>query len=139
MNFYVVPFKVIPLRYNPKYPRKLHGMSQPICRHPQQLFLIVIRQFSITIFFTALVFSLVGCWRAGPFRASVVIRLFSTFCEDLVLLVNTFLTYSTLTVCHFQHFKYFWILNSIFYTKFYAYSLIHFFDSRKSPSHAKHF
>ena len=69
----------------------------------------------------------IGCWRAGPFRASVIIHLFSTFCEELALLVNTFLTYSTLTVCHFRHFKCFWALNSIFYTKFDAYSLIHFF------------
>ena len=60
----------------------------------------------------------IGCWRAGPSRASVVIHLFWTFCEELVPLVNTFLTYSTLTVCHFQHFKFFWALNSIFYTKF---------------------
>ena len=73
----------------------------------------------------------IGCWCAGPSWASVVIHLFSTFCEELVLLVNTFLTYSTLTVCHFQHFKCFWALNSIFYTKFYAYSLIHCFQQQK--------
>ena len=73
----------------------------------------------------------IGCWRAGPSSASVVIHLFSTFCEELVTLVNTFLTYSTLTVCHFQHFKCFWALNSIFYTKFDAYSLIHFFRQQK--------
>ena len=73
----------------------------------------------------------IGCWRAGPSRASVVIHFFSTFCEELVPLVNTFLTYSTLTVCHFQHFKWFSALNSTFYTKFDAYSLIHFFRQRK--------
>ena len=73
--------------------------------------LIVIRRFSITIFFTASVF--IGCWRAGPSRASVVIHLFSTFCEELVPLINTFLTYSTLTVCHFQHFKCFWALKVV--------------------------
>ena len=72
-----------------------------------------------------------GCWRAGPSRASVVIHLLATFCEELVPLVNTFLTYSTLTVCNFQHFKCFWALNSIFYTKFDAYSLIHFFRQQK--------
>ena len=81
----------------------------------------------------------IGCWHAGPSRASVVTHLFLTFCEELVPLVNTFSTYSTLTVCHFQHFKCFWALKSIFYTKFDAYSLINFFDSRKSPTHAKHF
>ena len=73
----------------------------------------------------------IGCWRAGPSRASVIIHLFSTFCEELVPLVNTFLTYSILTVCHFQHFKCFWTLNSIFYKKFDAYSLIHFFQQQK--------
>ena len=61
----------------------------------------------------------------------IVIHLFSTFCEELVPLVNTFLTYSILTVCHFQHFKCFWALNSICYTKFDAYSLIHFFRQQK--------
>ena len=69
----------------------------------------------------------IGCLRAGPSRASVVIHLFSTFCEELVPLLNTFLTYSTLTVCHVQYFKCFWALNYIFHTKFDAYSLIHFF------------
>ena len=55
---------------------------------------------------------------AGPSRASVVIHLFSIFCEELVSLVNSVLTYSTLTVCHFQHFKCFWALNSIFSQNF---------------------
>ena len=73
----------------------------------------------------------IGCLRAGPFGASVVTHIFSIFREGLVLLVNTFLTYSTLTVCHFQHFKCFWALNSIFYTKFDAYSLIHLLRQQK--------
>ena len=73
----------------------------------------------------------IGRWRARPSRTSVVIHFFSISCEELVPLVNTFLTYSTLTVCHFQHFKCFWALNFIFYTKFDAYSLIHFFRQQK--------
>ena len=68
---------------------------------------------------------------ANGYADIVIIHLFSTFCEELVPLLNTFLTYSTLTVCHFQHFKCFWTLNSIFYTKFDAYSLIHFFRQQK--------
>ena len=56
----------------------------------------------------------IACWRAGSSRATVVIHLFSTFCEELIPLINTFLTYSTLTICHFQHFECFWALNSIF-------------------------
>ena len=49
----------------------------------------------------------------------------------LVPLINTFLTYSTLTVCHFQHFKCFWAFKSSFYTKIDAYSSIHFFRQQK--------
>ena len=67
----------------------------------------------------------------------VVIYLFSTFCEELVPPLNTFLTYSTLTVCHFQHFRCFWALNFIFYTKFYAYSLIYFFRQQKIANSRK--
>ena len=73
----------------------------------------------------------ISCWRAGPSRASVVIHLFSTFCEKLVPLVKTFLTYSTLTVCHFQYFECSWVLNSISYTKFVACSLINFLRQQK--------
>ena len=78
----------------------------------------------------------IGCWRA---RASVVIHLFSTFCEELVPLVNNFLTYSTLTVCQFQRFKCFWALNSISYTKFDAYSMIHSFRQQKIANTRKTF
>ena len=56
----------------------------------------------------------IGCWRAGPSRSSVVIHLFSTFCEELVPF-----PFITQNLMH--------ILWSIF------------FDSRKSPTHAKNF
>ena len=80
----------------------------------------------------------IGCWRAGPSKASVVIHLFSTFCEELVPLVNTFLTYST----PYATFN----ISSVFehLIPFFTKNLMHilwsiFFDSRKSPTHAKHF
>ena len=97
--------------------------------------LIMIRRFSITIFFTASMFSLVvdvlGCpgW-ASSFTSS------RTFCEELISLLNTFLTYSTLTICHFH-------ISSIFehLIPFFTQNLMHilwfiFFDSRKSPTYA---
>ena len=92
--------------------------------------------FSDSVFISSIVakrLPFMGLFNLGnrKYNIYVVIHLFSTSCEELVPLVNTFLTYSTLTVYHFQHFKCFWVLNSIFYIKFDAYSLINFFRQKK--------